>query len=181
MTNKRRIIDSRRRVYLAAPGWKIYALGENFWPDLYNFDEVRLKEAEFIHERCLDTTTNNRQIILPGPEVSESYARLTDVLQKTTLSGDILFYDFDPQFIYEGSGIKSPRYKVYIDFISLPQHQGQAFLSFLNMTRGNYIFFYHFDKQKMMLYISENTISIKNSGRREFIEISFEANCWDLD
>lgn len=190
--DKRRIIDSRRRVWLAAPGWKIYDNG--VFPDVDNLEEILELEKYLIYKNCVLRygdgddpgpinlpKDNSRQIVLPGPLYTESYARITDVLQKTTLQGQVLFYDFDPQFIYEGSGIKSPRYKLYIDFVSLPQYQGQAFLSFLNMTRGNYIFMYHFDKQKIMLYIAEDSIEIKNDGRNEFMEVSFEANCWDLE
>jgi hypothetical protein len=168
-------------VWLAAPGWLVYNGYE--YPDLDNYEEIRDLEGSLISKNCiaLNESIHTVQIVLPGPDYSESYSRLTDVLQKTTLDGQILFYDFDPQFIYEGSGIKSPRYKVYMDFKSLPQHQGQAFLSFLNMVRGNYIFFYHFDKQKIMLYITQDTIQVKNEGRREFMTVSFEANCWDLE
>lgn len=177
MSENRRIIDARRRIWFAAPGWKIYADG--VFPDLDDFPEIEKLEMELVQSLCIKDQTS--QIILPGPEVSESYARLTDVLQKTTLAGELLFYDFDPQFIYEGSGIKSPRYKGYFNFVSLPQYLGQTFLSFLNRCRGHYIFFYHFDKQKMMLYVSEDTIQIKNAGRNEFMEVSLEANCWELE
>ena len=110
-----RIVDARRRVWLATPGWRVYTspggIQEFSYPDLNDLSAMKkLEERLVLNHGVLPGQNEIRQIILPGPEIKETYARVTRVIERQTIRGGLHLYDMEPEFNYRDAGLISPRY-----------------------------------------------------------------------
>lgn len=181
---EKRVQDVRRKIWMGTPGWLIHAGASSLVPPNMS-DQLALRARE---QTCLGYATpcvknlarHEFEIVVPSPNVSENHTQINKTVSKYSRGGTVNILDFEPQFIYTASGINTPRYKTYLSFTHLPQYLGQALVTFLNFACADYIYLKHIDGSAWIFYYAEESLTLENSGRDEFMTISVDIERWGL-